>query len=172
MSAGGVLCAGNIVIDILACPLDQVHWGTTTWIDSIAQSLGGNGASTAYTLAKLGARSRLLGFVGHDAFGEAALAGLSEAGVDLSFVRRSECPTAASVVLVHPDGARALLHHRGSSCEAFAEPLEFDSGLADESPTCSRCRCFVRAPLIRCAARERQDCGPRSTPAGMRSENG
>ena len=165
MSAGGVLCAGNIVIDILARPLDQVRWGTTTWIDSIAQSLGGNGASTAYTLAKLGARSRLLGFVGHDAFGEAALAGLSEADVDLSFVRRSECPTAASVVLVHPDGARALLHHRGSSCEAFAEPLQFDSRLADGYTRFHLANVFA-LPLLRpCAA----DTLRRARAAGLRT---
>jgi sugar/nucleoside kinase (ribokinase family) len=67
----GVVCAGNLVYDILARPVSQIRWGATTWIDSIEHSMGGNGASTAYTLGKLGVRVRLFGMVGQDAFGDA-----------------------------------------------------------------------------------------------------
>jgi sugar/nucleoside kinase (ribokinase family) len=44
---GGVLCAGNIVLDVVVRPVDQVAFDATAWVDSIEQHLGGNGASTA-----------------------------------------------------------------------------------------------------------------------------
>jgi sugar/nucleoside kinase (ribokinase family) len=124
-----VLCAGNIVFDVLARPVDEVHWGRTTWIDSLEPSLGGNGANTSYTLAILGVRARMLGMVGSDAFGDAALSTLRAAGVDLSRIVRSHAPTSATSVLVRSDGARALLHRPGSSAEAFPSPIEFSEEL-------------------------------------------
>jgi sugar/nucleoside kinase (ribokinase family) len=125
----GVLCAGSIVLDVLARPVDEVPWNRTVWIDSLEPSLGGNGANTSYTLAMLGVRARLLGMVGRDAFGEAALSTLRAAGVDLSRVGRSLSPTSATSVLVRSDGARALLHRPGSSTEAFTSPIEFTEEL-------------------------------------------
>ncbi len=50
----GILCCGNIAVDILVRPVEQFHWGTTTWVDSIEQNLGGNGSNTSYTLGMLG----------------------------------------------------------------------------------------------------------------------
>jgi sugar/nucleoside kinase (ribokinase family) len=121
------VCAGNIVLDILARPADVIPWGATQWVDSIEQSLGGNGASTACTLAKLGAGVRLMGMTGGDAFGDAARARLHGAGVDLSLVARSQAPTATTVVLVNSNGARALLHRPGCSAEAFTDPIDFNA---------------------------------------------
>jgi len=128
----GVLCAGNVIVDILARPVDQIHWDATTWIDAITQSLGGNGANTSYALGRLGARVRLMGLVAADPFGEYCRATLSSAGVDLSLlgtaVRES---TSTSVVLVRPDGARALLNRPGASREAFPSPCVFDPATVD-----------------------------------------
>ena len=107
-----VLCAGNLVYDILVRPVAQVRWGATTWVDAIEQSMGGNGASTSYTLGKLGVSVRVVGMVGNDAFGEAVLSRLREASVDTSCVVRSRAPTAATVALVAAvdrDAALAVL---------------------------------------------------------------
>ena len=51
--SGGVLCAGNIVYDILVRPVEEIRWGATTWVERIEPHLGGNGASTAVTLGRL-----------------------------------------------------------------------------------------------------------------------
>src|SRR5215471_21801092 len=91
----GVLCCGNIVIDISVRPVEQFDWGTTTWVESIEQNLGGNGSNTSYTLGMLGVPVRLLGMVGRDPFGELALSILKRGGVDLSFVGRSKAATTA-----------------------------------------------------------------------------
>jgi sugar/nucleoside kinase (ribokinase family) len=127
-----VLCAGNLVYDILARPVSQIRWGATSLVDSIEHSMGGNGASTAYTLGKLGVRVRLVGMVGQDTFGDALLARLAEAHVDTSQIGRSRAPTSTTVALVATDGARAFLHRPGSSAEAFSEPLVFPPLLSTE----------------------------------------
>lgn len=127
----GVLCSGNIVHDILVRPVDRLNWGTTTWVDSIEPHLGGNGASTSFTLGKLGVPVRLLGMVGQDAFGDQLLARLHGAGVDTRGIMRSAAPTAATVALVNTDGNRLFLHRPGSSGEAFRAPVEFTPGLVD-----------------------------------------
>jgi sugar/nucleoside kinase (ribokinase family) len=120
----GVLCSGNLVLDLLARPVDRLEWGATTLIDSIAQHLGGNGANTSFTIAKLGVPVRVLGMVGADRFGDFVLAELGGAGVDTRAVRRSKAPTAATVVLVNGAGERLLLHRLGASVEVEFEPEE------------------------------------------------
>lgn len=119
-----IICSGNIVLDLIARPVDGMNWGTSLWIDPIERSLGGNGANTAYTLGKLGIPVRLLGLVGDDEPGNYALAQLRAAGVDTSLVGRSSAPTASSVVLVKSNGERLFLHHPGASGEAFPEPID------------------------------------------------
>ncbi len=126
---GGVLVCGNIVMDVVARPVDRLVWGATTWIDSLEQHMGGNGASSAYALAKLGAPVRLLSAIGSDAFGDQLLARLSAAGVDVSRVERAAGASAASVALVNSAGERLLLHRVGASAEMLAEPPDFSGAL-------------------------------------------
>jgi sugar/nucleoside kinase (ribokinase family) len=121
----GVLCCGNIVVDISVRPVEQFQWGTTTWVDSIEQNLGGNGSNTSYTLGMLGVSVRLLGMVGRDPFGELALSILRSGGVDLTFVVRSQAPTTTTICPVNAEGNRLFLHRVGSSAEVFPEPIEF-----------------------------------------------
>lgn len=121
----GILCCGNIVLDLVVRPVEQFVWGSTTWVDSMEQSLGGNGANTSYTLGMLGVAVRLLGRIGDDSFGEQVFSILKSGGVELSGVVRSPIPTAASVCVVNGEGARLFLHRVGSSAEVFAEPVEF-----------------------------------------------
>jgi sugar/nucleoside kinase (ribokinase family) len=127
----GVLCAGNLVFDVRVRPVTELCWGESTWVDAIEHSMGGNGASTAYTLARLGMAVRMLGMVGADMWGDAVMKRLSDVGVDTSHVLRSHAPTAASVALVGSDGARALLHQPGAGFEAFPVPIVFHNAMID-----------------------------------------
>ncbi len=130
----GVLVSGNIVFDILVRPVDQIRWGATTWVESIEQHLGGNGANTSYTLGRLGVPARLLGVVGNDPFGEMCVARLESGGVDLSALGRSRDQTATTVALVDSGGARLFLHRPGASAELFPEPIEFTPELIGGFP--------------------------------------
>jgi sugar/nucleoside kinase (ribokinase family) len=109
--------------------VEQFKWGTTTWIDTIEQNLGGNGANTSYTLGMLDVPVRLLGMVGRDPFGEQAMAILQSARVDLSEVHRSQAATTASVCPVNAAGDRLFLHRVGSSADVFPEPIVFTAAL-------------------------------------------
>ncbi len=122
---GEIVVAGNLVADIVARPVEKVEYGFTVWVDSIEQHLGGNGANTSYTLATLGIPVRLRGAVGMDESGDRVLAILKSAGVNLEEVQRLERPTAATVVLVAPDGSRSFLHAPGVSQDVFGEPGRF-----------------------------------------------
>ncbi len=125
----GVLCCGNTVLDILVRPVKELAWGRTVRVEHIEEHLGGNGASTAYALARLGTPVRLLTVLGGDKFGEQAAARLAGAGVDLSYATRSKLPAPTTVVLVNPTGERLFLHRLGASAEAFGEALEFPADL-------------------------------------------
>src|SRR5579872_3477819 len=128
---GGVLCCGNLVLDILVRPVDQFSWGTTTLVESIEQHLGGNGASTSYTLGKLGAHVRLIGMVGADAFGDELVSRLAGAGVDTECITRSHAPTATTIAIVNAQGNRMFLHRLGASGEAFADPVTLTPALTN-----------------------------------------
>ena len=131
MTPPGVLCSGNIVLDLLVRPVDEMRWGASLWVDPIERSLGGNGSNTAYTVAMLGVPARLLGAVGHDDSGDEVLARLLAAGVDTSRVWRSQAATASTVVLVNSYGERLFLHHPGASLEVFGEPIEFTAEVVE-----------------------------------------
>ncbi len=122
---GGVLCAGNIVYDILVRPVGETKWNTTTWVDSIEPHLGGNGANSSFALAKLGVPVRLAGMLGADSFGDHLLGMLRGVGVDTTDVARGSQPTATTVGLVHASGARQFLHQPGCSREVFIDPIAF-----------------------------------------------
>ncbi len=111
----GVLCVGNIAIDLLTHPVDEIQWGGTRWVESITQSLGGNGANTSSALGKLGVPVQLIGAVGDDAFGRAAIERLQACGVDTSLLRLLPSSTACTVALVRSGGTRAFLHQPGVS---------------------------------------------------------
>ncbi len=128
----GVLCCGSVVADILVQPVDEPGWGKTTWVENIELNLGGNGGNTAYTLGKLGTPVRLLSAIGQDDFGNEVLCKLQSAGVDTSFIERcASSPTPTSVVLVHSNGMRALLHRPGASQNAFPSGIELSAGMVD-----------------------------------------
>jgi sugar/nucleoside kinase (ribokinase family) len=128
--ANGVLVCGNMVMDVVARPVDQLVWAATTWIDSLEHHMGGNGANTSYALAKLGVPARLLSATGTDAFGEQLLERLAGAGVDVALVERIAGPSSASVALVSSAGERLLLHRAGASTTFGAAPLDFSSAMA------------------------------------------
>ena len=81
-----VVVCGNVVFDILTRPVEEVHWGATTVVESVSQQLGGNAGSTSFTLGKLGAAVSLVTLVGRDATGETVLGHLRSVGIDLSLV--------------------------------------------------------------------------------------
>ncbi len=121
----GILVSGNVVLDMVVRPVEQVTWGITQWVESIEHHLGGNGGNTAAAIGALGGHVRLLGRIGPDANGEACRARLSATGVDLTYLETGERPTATSIALVQSSGARTFLHLPGASLDVFSSGIAF-----------------------------------------------
>ena len=130
MAIGSVICAGSIVHDTLVRPVDNPRWGTTTLVDTIEPHIGGNGATTSITLARLGIPVRLWGAVGNDEQGRLVVEDLRNAGVNVDGVQLTTEPTAATIALVNSAGERQFLHRMGASAVAFSELLAFDQAAA------------------------------------------
>ena len=83
-------------------------------VNSYCLELGGSANIFATQMAKLGARTAVLGYVGSDLFGDFVLQRLMESGVDVSLVKRdNSVATGLGVTLAEPDD-RAILTILGS----------------------------------------------------------
>lgn len=78
---------------------------------------GGAACNTSVALAKLGARAKLLGFVGRDDAGSRILEELSRTGVDVSSVKVSGKPTGTVLIILDRAGRRAMIALRGANSE-------------------------------------------------------
>ena len=87
---------------------------------------GGPAANAAVTAARLGCRTGFMGYLGHDLHGQLHFDELVREGVDVRHVIRAEWPTPVSVVLVKPDGSRALVNHRART--EFLKPAPLEGG--------------------------------------------
>jgi len=114
-----VLCLGNVVVDVLAYPVDALPpKGGMTLVEDIRMALGGCASNTAVALAKMGASVSLCAKVGRDPMGDFAVEGLRQAGVDAGPVLRCpKTPTGATVVLVDSKAQRSFLHSVASNAE-------------------------------------------------------
>lgn len=125
----GILCCGNVVFDIGVWPVEDIGWNRTKWVETVAESVGGNGANTSFALATMGVPVRLISRTGDDSRAEMLLHVLGGAGVDTSLVERVEGGlTSSTVVLVHSGGDRKFYHRPGASRELTLDEKVFASG--------------------------------------------
>ena len=83
-------------------------------------ALGGKGANQAVAAAMAGAETTLLGAVGEDHTAVNLLPRLSESGVDVSHVARSEVPTGTALIVVDTGGENRIALREGAN--ATVEP--------------------------------------------------
>jgi ribokinase len=89
---------------------------------------GGKGANQALAARRAGAEVALVGAAGDDAFAPLALAGLAEAGVDLSGVRKVAAPTGAAFIAVDDAGRNQIVVAAGANAHARAGDIAFSAG--------------------------------------------
>jgi ribokinase len=104
-----IVVFGSINVDITGYGARLPRPGETVKADRYATGLGGKGANQAVAASKLGGDVRLVGCVGHDAFGEEALRWLAEAGVSTARVRRAaDAQTGIALISVSADGENQI----------------------------------------------------------------
>jgi sulfofructose kinase len=86
---------------------------------------GGPAANAAVTVARLGLQAAFVGYLGNDIFGNAHLDELRKAGVHTGLVAKGEHSSALSVVMVKPDGSRALVNYRKPESFLTAGSVDF-----------------------------------------------
>ncbi|MEZ2130887.1 MULTISPECIES: ribokinase [unclassified Sinorhizobium] len=99
---------GSINMDLIATAERLPKAGETVAGNSFSTAAGGKGANQALAARRAGSNVRMAGAAGNDGFAEPALALLSEAGVDLSTVKRVKEPTGTALILVGGDGENMI----------------------------------------------------------------
>ena len=84
---------------------------------------GGCGPNTARALARLGVRTGIVTWVGDDPQGRAFLAGLQEAGVDVTGVEMGRGPSPRSLLIYDPSGDAACYFHPSGSAGQRIGPV-------------------------------------------------
>ncbi|WP_369238327.1 carbohydrate kinase [Streptomyces sp. R21] len=100
---------------------------------------GGGPYNTAVALGRLGSPTAFCSRISCDAFGDALVGGLREAGVDVSPVRRGSEPTTLAVAMVGTDGSAAYSFYvEGTADRLFTAPDRLpDATRAVSFGTCS-----------------------------------
>jgi sugar/nucleoside kinase (ribokinase family) len=114
-SARAVVVVGDLLYDMLA---HVGEGGASPGVDTftpIHASPGGSAANVASRLARLGVKTRFVGRVGDDVFGEFLVGEMERVGVEGRVVRDAELPTGKVFVMVDGDGERTMITDRGAS---------------------------------------------------------
>lgn len=114
MSGPEVVVVGDVMTDVVTRHAGPIAPGSDTPA-KIGVHGGGSAANVAAWLADLDVPVTFIGKVGADAFGDAAVAELRDAGVRVVVAVDAEAPTGTCVVLVGPDGERTFLPDRGAN---------------------------------------------------------
>jgi sugar/nucleoside kinase (ribokinase family) len=124
-SRSKVLCAGIVVADAIASPVDAVPPpGLLTLVDSVQLATGGCALSTATALVRLGTPAALCGCVGRDLLGDVMRREAAARGIVTDDLRVTDELTSASLVLDASDGERTFIHNPGASAALTAADVE------------------------------------------------
>ncbi|MDO9104224.1 MAG: PfkB family carbohydrate kinase [Methylovulum sp.] len=123
-----VLSIGHASHDLVFSLAHHPEADEKTTADKLLSCGGGPAANAAVTVARLGYKAAFSGYLGNDIYGDNHLKELQAETVDTRWIVRGASPTPLSVVLVKPDGKRALISYKGETLALPAHSIDF-SGL-------------------------------------------
>ncbi|MDX6485312.1 MAG: ribokinase [Gaiellaceae bacterium] len=130
---------GSINLDLVARTERLPRPGETVTDATFSRIPGGKGANQAVAAARLGARVTMFGSIGDDELGEAALAELKVAAVDLSQVKTTETTTGVALITVDANGENEIVVAPGANLELRPEDVDL--------PDCDGVLCQLEIPL-------------------------
>jgi ribokinase len=116
-----VVVVGSINADLVVVTERLPAPGETVSGGRFARHGGGKGANQAVAAARLGARVTMVGAVGADELGDAALRELEADGVDVSAVARLDEPTGVALIVVDAGGENQIAVASGANAALSAE---------------------------------------------------
>lgn len=120
---------GSINLDLVARAERLPRPGETVTGATFTRIPGGKGANQAVAAARLGASVTMLGCVGADEVGRAALEELRRAGVDLDRLKLTEdVPTGVALITVDAAGENAIVVAPGANLEFRPKDVELPDG--------------------------------------------
>ena len=121
-----VLCAGEMLADIVVCPVSPILLQNDThFVKQIQFVSGGDSNNNAINFAKLGHSVVYMGRIGCDILGDFVLQQAQAAGIDMRHAVRSQnAPQSKSLILIGPDGNRTFLQCPGTSDEFCFEDCD------------------------------------------------
>jgi len=118
-----VYCIGELLIDFIA----EKQGNNLSKANEFTKKAGGAPANVACAIAKLGGKSKFVGCVGDDPFGDFLLDVLEKNRVDISLAQRSKTFTTLAFVSLAEDGERDFVFSRGADKE-----LAYDSSIKND----------------------------------------
>lgn len=122
-----VLCVGHASYDLIFSVAHHPSEDEKMSATDLAGCGGGPAANAAVTVAKLGYKACFAGYLGEDLYGENHYRELLGYGVHTDLIIRGSSPTPLSIVLVKPDGKRALINYKGETKPLPSETIDFSS---------------------------------------------
>ncbi len=123
-----VVSVGILVADAMAKPVTALpEKGKLDLCDSIGLYTGGNAATCAINVSKMGLKSAVLGMIGDDGFGRFMASELEAKGVATEGLSvTTEKGTSASLALISPDGERSFIHCPGANGVFREKDVNYD----------------------------------------------
>ena len=120
-----VVVLGSINMDLVVRTKQHPRPGETVHGTGFTIVPGGKGANQAAAAARLGAEVAMVGRVGQDAFGQAALANLAAQGVDVAQVRADAAePSGIAMIVVNEAGENTIVVAPGANGAVSEEDVE------------------------------------------------
>jgi ribokinase len=125
---GAVIVAGSINVDLIVGVASLPAPGETVLGERFIQQNGGKSANQAVAAARVGAQVTMLGAVGGDDLGRSALAGLAEAGVDVTSCRVIEdTHTGLALIVVDASGENQIAVASGANALLDAAMIQAEA---------------------------------------------
>lgn len=124
-SDGGprLIVVGSINVDLVARGERMPAPGETVLMSEYAEYFGGKGGNQAAAAAALGAHVIMVGAVGEDAHGTAALADLADRGVQVDSVKVVADPTGVAMILIESEGENSIAVVPGANAQVTASDV-------------------------------------------------
>lgn len=120
-----VLCVGHASYDLVFSVPHHPAEDEKIFAEGFINCGGGPAANAAIAVSRLGLKSAFAGYLGNDLYGERHRQELIEHGVDTRLIISGQAPTPVSVVLVKPDGKRALINFKSETRPLAEGDLDF-----------------------------------------------